>query len=408
MNTVEEILEEIRFGRPVVLTDDEDRENEGDLVIAADAVTPEWINFMIKECRGLVCLSLTEDQVQRLGLPLMVQNDLNFSPHKTAFTLSIEAANGVTTGISAFDRSHTIKVAIQENVSKKDIVIPGHIFPLKAQTGGVLKRAGHSEGSVDLARLAGRNPSAVICEILAEDGSMARIPELEKFALKHGLKIGSIAALIQHRLRTENFVTELASSSLPTEFGKEFRVRVFESALDKTQHVVLQLGEANPNEPFLVRVHSECMTGDVFGSLRCDCGKQLHSALEKIAQEGSGAVVYLRQEGRGIGLANKIRAYSLQETGMDTVEANVHLGFKPDERDYGIGAQILRLIGANKLRLLTNNPAKRAGLGGYGIQIVERVPLNIEAGTYNQNYLKTKKLKLGHLLTERHDIETGN
>jgi 3,4-dihydroxy 2-butanone 4-phosphate synthase / GTP cyclohydrolase II len=396
VNTTLELIEEMRLGRPVVLVDDEDRENEGDLVIAANAVTPETINFMARYCRGLICLSLDSEQVKRLKLPMMVDDELNFSPHRTAFTVSIEASSGVTTGISAADRAKTIQAAINPEASPKDIIMPGHIFPLKAQDGGVLKRAGHSEGGVDLARLAGRLPSAAICEIMNEDGTMARLPELEKFAEEHGFKIGTIADLIKFRVQTETLVEEVAKSKLPIQVGDGFEIRVFKNKLDNSEHIVLQKGKWEPNEPILVRVHSECMTGDIFRSQRCDCGEQLQAAIQMIEREGRGVVLYLRQEGRGIGLVNKIKAYALQDQGMDTVDANVHLGFRPDEREYGIGAQILRLIGAHQLRLMSNNPTKRAGLSGYGLTIVEKVPLLIAPNKNNVNYLDTKRRKMGH------------
>jgi 3,4-dihydroxy 2-butanone 4-phosphate synthase/GTP cyclohydrolase II len=398
VNTTLEIIEEIKRGKPVILIDDEDRENEGDLVIAADAATPEVINFMARHCRGLICLTLEGSQVDRLKIPMMINDESNYSRHKTAFTVSIEASVGVTTGISAQDRARTIEAAINPLASPKDIIIPGHIFPLKAQDGGVLKRAGHSEGGVDLARLAGRLPSAVICEIMNDDGTMARVSDLETFGQKHGLKIGTIADLIRFRVQNETLVEEVANSRLPTKFGQGFKIRVFKNKLDQSEHVVLQKGEWDPEEPVLVRVHSECMTGDIFGSQRCDCGEQLQTALKKIENEGKGAVLYLRQEGRGIGLVNKIKAYNLQDQGMDTVEANVHLGFRADERDYGIGAQILRAIGAHKLRLMTNNPAKRVGLSGYGLSIVDRVPLQMPSNKNNVEYLRTKKNRLGHEL----------
>jgi 3,4-dihydroxy 2-butanone 4-phosphate synthase/GTP cyclohydrolase II len=398
MNSISELIEDIKAGKPVVLTDDEDRENEGDLVIAADAVTPEIINFMARECRGLVCLSLTSQQVNRLKLPMMVSDENNHSPNRTAFTVSIEAAKGVTTGISTSDRAQTIKAAINPNAVPQDIIMPGHIFPLRAQDGGVLKRAGHSEGSVDLAKLAGRDASAIICEILNDDGTMARVPDLEKFCSKHSIKMGSISQLIQFRIQNESLVEEVASSVLPVKSGADFKIRVFKSKLDNNEHIVLQKGDIKPGEPVLVRVHSECMTGDVFGSLRCDCGEQLQAAMKLIEAQDKGVLLYLRQEGRGIGLINKIKAYALQDQGFDTVDANRHLGFKADERDYGIGAQILRAIGIQKLILMTNNPAKRAGLSGYGLSIVDRVPLKMIPNLKNESYLRTKRERMGHLL----------
>lgn len=398
MNTIQELIEEIKLGRPVVLVDDEDRENEGDLVVAADAATPDIVNFMIKECRGLVCLSMEPDQIEKLNLRLMVSDVYNKSKNKTAFTTSIEAATGVSTGVSPADRAHTIKTAINPQVVLGEIVSPGHVFPLRAQEGGVLKRAGHSEGSVDLAKLAGRHASAVICEIINDDGTMARLPELIKFCEKHRLKIGTIADLIKHRVQTESFVEEVAASQLPIKFGTGFKIRVFKNKLDGNEHIVLQKGEISSAMPTLVRVHSECMTGDIFGSLRCDCGEQLQKALKMIDAHGSGVVLYLRQEGRGIGLSNKIKAYSLQEGGLDTVDANLHLGFKADQRDYGIGAQILRTLGIKEIKLLTNNPHKRAGLNGYGLTIVDRVAIETPPQKDNLSYLKAKKERMGHLL----------
>lgn len=397
MNTIEELIEDIRNGNMVILVDDEDRENEGDLVLAAQFVTPDAINFMAQEARGLICLALAPEQVERLGLPLMVKEEQNFTPHKTAFTVSIEAASGVSTGISAADRAHTIRVASNPNAKPSDIVVPGHVFPIRAKPGGVLKRAGHTEGSVDLAKLAGLTPAAVICEVMNPDGTMARLPDLMKFAEKHGLKVGTIVDLIEYRIRNETLVSEVAQARLPNIFGEGFKIRAFTNSIDNAEHVVLQLGEIDPAEPTLVRVHSECMTGDVFGSQRCDCGPQLHKAMELIAKEGKGVILYLRQEGRGIGLANKIRAYALQDQGMDTVEANLHLGFPMDNRNYGIGAQILRAIGVRKIRLMTNNPAKRVGLKGYGLEIVERVPLIVGANRNNIGYLRVKRDKMGHL-----------
>ncbi len=398
MNSIPELIEDIRQGRMVILVDDEDRENEGDLVLAADHVSPEKINFMVSQARGLVCLSLTSEQVDRLQLPMMIRDEMNLSPNKTAFTVSIEAAHGVSTGISTSDRATTIRVASRPDAKPSEVITPGHVFPIRAQPGGVLKRAGHTEGSVDLARLAGLNPAAVICEVMNEDGSMARLPELKAFSKKHGIKIGSIVELIRYRLQNEILVQELASANLPNQFGKDFRIRVFKSLVDGAEHVLLQKDEVDPSRPILTRVHSECMTGDVFGSLRCDCGPQLHAALAAVEKEGAGLILYLRQEGRGIGLINKIKAYALQEQGLDTVDANVHLGFRPDERDYGIGAQILRLVGARRLKLLTNNPAKRVGLKGYGIEIAERVPLQVGRSPENETYLRAKQNKMGHLL----------
>lgn len=400
MNTTAELIEDIRNGKMVILVDDEDRENEGDLVVAADFVTPEIINFMALEARGLICLSMSPQQIEKLGLPLMKKEEENFTPHKTAFTVSIEAAHGVSTGISAADRAHTIRVASNPNAKPSDVIVPGHIFPIRAKPGGVLKRTGHTEGSVDLARLAGLNSAAAICEVMNPDGTMARMPDLQKFAAKHGLKIGTIVDLIRYRVQNETLVSEVAHAKLPNAHGQGFVVRAFKNAVDDSEHLVLQMGEIHPDEPVLVRVHSECMTGDVFGSQRCDCGPQLNKAMEMIAAEGKGVILYLRQEGRGIGLTNKIKAYQLQDQGMDTVEANLHLGFPMDSRDYGIGAQILRAIGISKIRLLTNNPAKRVGLKGYGLEIIERIPLIVGANRNNLGYLQVKREKMGHLLRE--------
>jgi len=395
-NTIEEALEDIRQGKMVILVDDEDRENEGDLCMAAEKVTPEAINFMAKYGRGLICLSLTPERVEELKLPMMTNE--NESPHGTAFTVSIEARHGVTTGISAHDRAHTIKVAIDPKTRPEDLVKPGHIFPLKAKPGGVLQRVGHTEGSVDLARLAGLYPAGVICEIMNDDGTMARVPQLMEFAKRHNLKIITIKDLIEYRMKKESLVKRIAEVKLPTHYGGEFKAIAYENIVDDQIHIALVKGEIDSEEPVLVRVHSECLTGDVFGSMRCDCGQQLHRAMQMIEEEGKGVILYMRQEGRGIGLANKLKAYMLQDQGLDTVEANLKLGFKPDLRDYGIGAQILVDLGVRKMRLMTNNPRKIVGLEGYGLEIVERVPIEVKPNPVNIRYLKTKKLKLGHLI----------
>lgn len=399
--TIEEALQDLKEGKMIIIVDDEDRENEGDLCIAAEKVTPEAINFMAKYGRGLICLALTEEQVAKLKLPMMVPEDQSNALHGTAFTVSIDARYGVTTGISAYDRAKTILTAIADDAKPEDLVRPGHVFPLKARRGGVLVRAGHTEASVDLARLAGLKPAAVICEIMRDDGSMARLSDLEVFAKEHGLKIVTIADLIKFRMKTEKLVRRVAEATLPTLYGGEFKLILYESDVDSQHHIALVKGEIKPEEPTLVRVHSQCLTGDVFGSLRCDCGEQLHRAMQMIAEEGKGILLYMRQEGRGIGLANKIKAYLLQEHGKDTVEANEALGFKPDLRDYGIGAQILVDIGVRKIRLMTNNPRKIVGLEGYGIEVVERVPIEVPPRDQNLRYLKTKKEKLGHILSLR-------
>lgn len=394
-NTIEEALTAIKNGEMIILVDDEDRENEGDLMIAAEKVTPEAINFMAKQGRGLICLALTPVRVEKLELPMMV-ND-NTSNFQTAFTISIDAKCGTTTGISASDRAKTILTAINPNYKKGDLVQPGHIFPLKAREGGVLVRSGQTEGSVDLARLAGLNSSGVICEIMNEDGSMARVPQLKKFAQKHNLKMVSVKSLIEYRMKRESLVTRSAETIIPTDFG-EFRTIAFKNILDDQVHIAMYRGEIKKEKDILVRVHSQCLTGDVFGSHRCDCGEQLEKSMEIISKEGTGVILYLYQEGRGIGIINKLKAYSLQDKGLDTVQANEALGFNPDLREYGIGAQILVNLGLGRIRLLTNNPKKIIGLEGYGLHIVDIVSIEIKPKQHNIKYLRTKKKKLGHLM----------
>ena len=394
--TIEQAIRDIKDGKMVILVDDEDRENEGDLCMAAEKVSPEAVNFMATHGRGLICLAMTAEKCDSLDLPPMVDN--NTSPFGTGFTVSIEARCGVSTGISAHDRATTILTAVADDCQPRDLVRPGHIFPLRAKSGGVIVRAGQTEGSVDLARLAGLTSAGVICEVMDEDGTMARMPALEKFSEKHGVGICTIEDLIEYRMRTESFVRRSAETVIPTSVGGEFKAIVYENDVDNLLHIAMVKGEIDSETPVLVRVHSECLTGDIFGSLRCDCGPQLHQALQMIEADQSGVLLYIRQEGRGIGLVNKIKAYALQDQGLDTVEANEKLGFNSDLRNYGIGAQILVDLGVRNMRLMTNNPKKMVGLDGYGLKIVEQVPIEVPANEYNKCYLECKKLKMGHLL----------
>jgi 3,4-dihydroxy 2-butanone 4-phosphate synthase / GTP cyclohydrolase II len=394
---IPDAIEDIRQGRMVVVVDDEDRENEGDLTVAAERVTPDVINFMARYGRGLICLPMTGERLDALRVPLMVRDEQNDAKFGTAFCVPIDAKQGTTTGISAADRARTVLAAIDPHTRPSDLARPGHMFPLRAVDGGVMVRAGQTEAAVDLARLAGLYPAGVICEVMDEDGTMARGPRLEAFCRQHGLKMVTIKDLIQHRMRTERLVRKIAEANLPTGYGP-FRIHAFESLIDRQHHVALVMGAIAPDDEVMVRVHSQCLTGDIFSSSRCDCGDQLHKALEMISQAGRGVLLYLRQEGRGIGLVHKLMAYQLQDQGQDTVEANETLGFKPDQRDYGIGAQILVELGVKKMRLLTNNPRKFVGLEGYGLEVVGRLPIEIPASDGNRRYLKTKKEKLGHLL----------
>jgi 3,4-dihydroxy 2-butanone 4-phosphate synthase/GTP cyclohydrolase II len=397
VSRIEEVIEDIQAGKMVILVDDEDRENEGDLCMAAEAVTPEAINFMARYGRGLICLTLDRAQVKKLDLPMMVKK--NKSPFETGFTVSIEARTGVTTGISAADRARTIQVAVNTAAKPEDIVSPGHIFPLRARRGGVLERTGQTEGSVDLARLAGMMPARLICEIMKDDGTMARMPDLEAFAAEHGMKIATIADLVAYRLRRDTLVHRAVEARLPSHFGGEFKAIVYANDVDKHEHLALVKGEIDPDKEIMVRVHSECLTGDVFGSDRCDCGSQLQEAMRMVSAAGTGVILYMRQEGRGIGLINKLKAYALQDNeGLDTVDANLELGFKPDLRDYGIGAQILRDLGVRKMCLLTNNPKKIVGLEGYDLEVTRRLSIEIKPVPENISYLKCKKNKMGHLL----------
>ena len=396
VSTIREAIEDIKNGKMVILCDNEDRENEGDLTMAAEKITPEVINFMAKYGRGLICLSLTEEYVEKLKIPLMVED--NTSAFQTAFTVSIDAKEGTTTGISAEDRATTVLTAIADDVKPEDLARPGHIFPLRSKEGGVLSRTGQTEGSVDLARLAGLKSAGVICEIMNDDGTMARMPDLVVFAKEHGLKIITVADLIKYRLQFESLVNRVVTTVIPSTYGGDFKAIIYKNVVDNNQHIALVKGEWSEEDEVLVRVHSECLTGDALGSERCDCGEQLHAAMAKIEKEGRGVIVYMRQEGRGIGFVNKMKAYALQDEGKDTVEANEALGFEPDLRDYGVGAQIIRDLGIRKMRLMTNNPKKIVGLEGYGLIVSERVSIEIRPTGRNVRYLKTKQKKLGHIL----------
>ena len=399
LSSIERAIEDIKLGKLVIVVDDEDRENEGDFITAARKVTPETINFMSKYGRGLICAPLVEDRCDELGLELMVNN--NTALHETPFTVSVDLlGHGCTTGISAHDRARTVQALIDPATRPEDLGRPGHIFPLRAKRGGVLRRAGHTEATIDLARLAGYEPAGVLVEIMNEDGTMARMPELVEIAARHGLKIISIKDLIEFRLKTDSLIEEIVRVDMPTKYG-HFKLIAFKEKNTNNEHLALIKGEWKPDEPVLVRVHSSCFTGDILGSFRCDCGEQLHEAMRMVEAEGQGVILYMNQEGRGIGLVNKLRAYKLQEEGMDTVEANLHLGFPMDKRDYGVGAQILRYLGISKLRLITNNPRKRAGLLGYGLEIVESVPVEVRPNPHNERYLETKRDKLGHEILKK-------
>lgn len=393
--TIPEAIEDIKNGKFVIVVDDEDRENEGDLVIAAEKVTAESINFMAKYGRGLICMPMTGERLDALRIPMIASN--NTSKFGTPFTIPVEAREGTTTGISAADRARTVQVLVDPKTKPEDILMPGHLFPLRARDGGVLVRTGQTEATVDLARMAGLQPAGVLCEIMNEDGTMARMPQLEVFAKKHGLKIISVADLIAYRYRHERLVSRVAEARLPTKFG-DFRVIAYKASTDPAEHLAIVMGDVNTDDSVLVRVHSQCLTGDVFHSMRCDCGEQIEMAMKRIAEEGRGVVLYMRQEGRGIGIHNKIKAYALQDNGMDTVEANLALGFKADQRDYGVGAQILADLGIRNMRLMTNNPKKMTSLTSYGLKIIEQLPITTSPNPYNKRYLQTKQKKMGHLL----------